>query len=1074
MRKGIFLMCLALGGWAGGQSQPAKPGPSPAVPKDTGVRKDTAQEAAVVEQLTTRVRYENDGTGKIEQVRAVRIQSQAGVEEYGQLVFGYSSATEKLDVSYVRVRKPNGQTVETPSTNAQDFAPEILRSAPMYSDFRERHVTVSSLRPGDLLEYATITHITTPLAAGEFWYEYDFPRHMAVTEARLEIDVPKDRELKLKSPSHKFTTADQGDRRTYTWLVEHIAPNRKDKDKNEESGGDDMASGDDEPREFPDVQLTTFKDWQQVAGWYAKLQGERVVLDAAIEKKAAELTRGAATQQEKARRIYDFVARDIRYVSLSFGVGRLQPHFANEVLAGSYGDCKDKHTLLSALLRAAGISSYPVLVGSERKLDQDVPSPAQFDHLITTAQVDKQWVWLDSTAEVAPFGLLLYQLRDKQAVVASIDGNGGLKKTPASAPVKNTLATNTEGKLSETGALDSGIEIAATGDSAVLMRMVFRATPQTNWQRVGEAMARYQGYRGQVSDLDVAGLEEPEKPLRVRFKVHEDSYVPVPSTNLELYVLPLFTFHALPKKKPGQPLDVGPALETHDKARLEFAGNYHLRLPPDVRISRDYGEYALSYRLTKAVLEADRTFILKVDQVPGSRRPDVESLRSVATNYAEQSVGCDVRPVVKPADASSLPATGTPQALRKAARKALDQRDFKNASELFRRLLEQHPESEDAWDELGRAYSGIGDHTAAISAYRKQVEVNAFHKRAYNDLGAELRLEGKYDEALAAYAKQLENVPLDNNARKNHGLLLLQLKRNQDALGDLEKASSSTPDDPEIEMALAQLYSWAGNLEKSRARLMSVVGSPTPAAEGDWFTAALRDDIDPEQTLSDARKIVDGIGDQFDAGAYEQSPPEVFSAMYYLALEWARIGWANFLKGDRMEGLKFLDAAWSLSQSGTVANRLARVYEKAGDTVKAKHLLLLAIAAGGAEVERSRAQLAKSGAGKGGDASLVQVELAQMESAKVRGLAQKEGQAEFVLEFDGSNRPQWVAFREGAPQLQKAEAVLTDLEYPVAFPENTSVKMVRRGVLSCIPAGCTIHLKPPDTVQAAPGAPPQK
>src|SRR5260370_36548898 len=352
-------------------------------------------------------------------------------------------------------------------------------------------------------------------------------------------------------------------------------------------------------------------------------------------------------------------------------------------MAGSYGDCKDKHTLLAALLRAAGTSSYPVLIGSGRKLDEDVPSPAQFDHVITAALIDKEWVWLDSTAEVAPFGLLFYPLRDKQAVLAAADANGGLKKTPALAPVKNTLSSTGEGKVSDSGAFASSVEGVGTGDSAFRMRIIFRSTPQADWQRIGEVLATYQGYRGKVSDLDVANLEEPEKPLRVRFKIHQDAYFAVPSSNVELYILPLIRFGALPKKKPGQPLDVGPAVEMHSKARLEFAGNYNLRLPQQVTISRDYGEYSLSYRLTKNTLEADRTFILKVNQVPGSRRPDVESLRSVATNYAKQSISCDVRPAAKSAVASSVPTTGTPQELRKASIKALDQRDYPNAAELL-------------------------------------------------------------------------------------------------------------------------------------------------------------------------------------------------------------------------------------------------------------------------------------------------------------------------------------------------------------------------------------------------------
>lgn len=98
---------------------------------------DSSQEGAVVEKISARVHFENDGTSTQEIEAAIRVQSEAGVQGYGQLVFGYSSATEKLAIDYVRVRKPAGEVVETPESNSQDFAPEMLQSAPMYSDFRQ-------------------------------------------------------------------------------------------------------------------------------------------------------------------------------------------------------------------------------------------------------------------------------------------------------------------------------------------------------------------------------------------------------------------------------------------------------------------------------------------------------------------------------------------------------------------------------------------------------------------------------------------------------------------------------------------------------------------------------------------------------------------------------------------------------------------------------------------------------------------------------------------------------------------------------------------------------------------------
>lgn len=1014
-----------------------------------------SEEAALIQQYATRVRYENDGTGSREVTAAIQIQSQAGVEQYGQLQFGYSSATEKLEVNYVRVRKPDGRVVETPAATAQDFAPEVLRSAPMYSDFRERHITVAGLRPGDLLEYRTTTLVTTPLATGEFWYEHRFPKYAAVVQARLDVDVPRSRELKLKSPRRKYTTAESGDRRTYTWVVENITPDRKERDDSSNSNFEDTPDESDD--ESPDIQLTTFKDWQQVAHWYAGLQGQRVVVDEAIQKKATELTQGATTQQEKAQRLYDYVARDIRYVSLSFGVGRLQPHAAPEVMQGSYGDCKDKHTLLSALLRASGIQSYPVLIDSSRKLDEEIPSPAQFDHVITIAMIDKNWVWLDATSEVAPFALILYPLRDKQAVVASTEAIGGLRRTPATVPGKNSMSFSLDGQVSETGVLESTVNVTALGDGAVYMRMAFRSTPQADWKRLTEYYARGEGLKGQVSNVEVKELEDTSKPFLLAYKYHDDTYFSVPTTAATFFPLTPLQLPRLKKPRPAEQLDLGPMIELHDKAHLQFAANYTLRLPPEVRLSRDYADYSLTYRFANGTLDAERNVVFKVSKLPASRRSDVQSLRSVAMSYSEQSITADVR--LAPKGASAKAATGgeSPQELRKAGTRALQQRDFKTAADMFNRVVEKEPKSADAWDSLGRAYAGLGNHADAIGAYRKQVEADPFNKRAYNDLGAELQRQGQYQGALEAYGKQLENVPVDRVARKYHALLLARLQRSKEAVSELEAANSASPDDPEIELALAQLYAANGNQEKSGGLMKSVLGSPTAPQGADLFAVALRDDINADETLGDAKNIIDTMDEQFESGIDENSP-EVGSAMYFLALEWARIGWAKYLKGDRLEGLRFMDSAWQLSQSGAVANRMGRVYQKAGDTARARHFFLLSVAAGGSDVDVSRAELKKLGASA--DASQAQIELVQMRTAKLPGLAMKKGQAEFALVFNGSSKAERAEFAEGDPDLHTAEQALMDVTFTVSFPDYSSLKIVRRGMLSCSATGCTVVLKP--------------
>ena len=555
----------------------------------SGKKVDDSQEEAVFERIVNRARFENDGTGVEETEAVIRVQSEAGVREFGQLVFGYSSATEKLDVEYVRVRKADGQVVVTPEGTAQDFAPDVLKDAPMYTDYRQRHISVAALRPGDTLEYRTVTHMNVALAAGNFWYEHTFPKGVAVKEDRLEIDVPKAREIKLKTTKYAPEIEDKGERRIYTWVVKDIEPERgKRSEDAEETTG-------------PDVQLTTFLEWKQVAAWYAKLQGERMVVDESVGKQAEELTKGAATPEEKARRLYNFVALNIRYVSISLGAGRYQPHAAAEVLASGYGDCKDKHTLLAAMLKAVGIQSYPVLIDSARPLDSDEPSPAQFDHVMTLARVGTNLTWLDATQEVTPYGLLLYQLRNKQAVVASENAEGGVRRTPADSPIPTFVHFELKGKVSEYGALDARLEFTAQGDRDWPMRAGFRDMPRSHWDDFTKMLSASWGLAGEVDDVKVDPLEDTSKPFHLKYHLRQERYFMVPTAGVAFRPIPPLGVDA-PRGtgKSTDPIDIGPAEEVEYKVRLEFPANYTIKTPVGVAMTRDYGEYASSYAVNAA------------------------------------------------------------------------------------------------------------------------------------------------------------------------------------------------------------------------------------------------------------------------------------------------------------------------------------------------------------------------------------------------------------------------------------------------------------------------------------------
>jgi hypothetical protein len=252
-----------------------------------------------------------------------------------------------------------------------------------------------------------------------------------------------------------------------------------------------------------------------------------------VRAKAAELTKGFTSDLDKTEALYDFVAKNFRYVSLSLGMARYQPQPAGDVLRNQYGDCKDKNTLLAALLEAEGLHSSTVLIDSFRKLDPDVPSPSQFNHAITMLPLGTEEVWMDTTTEVAPFRLLASQLRKKQALVIPPDGSPRLEEPPADPGVPNTEHLEVEGKVSESGKLEAKIAYADRGDTELVLRLILRRIPAAQWEAFVDGMNK-KTLGGDVSNVKGSEPTATREPFTISYEVSKANFVDWSKKKVEL------------------------------------------------------------------------------------------------------------------------------------------------------------------------------------------------------------------------------------------------------------------------------------------------------------------------------------------------------------------------------------------------------------------------------------------------------------------------------------------------------------------------------------------------------------
>ncbi len=716
------------------------------------------------------MRYENDGTGREQLDVQIKVLSESGVQALGQIKMGYSALSDKLDIVYVRVRKPDGTVITAQESAVQDLT--AIPNAPIYSDYHEKHVSVPSLRPGDVLEYEVVRTITNPLAPNQFWTSFNFAETGVVLDQQLEINVPKARHITMKTkPGYDPKVTDEGDRRIYRWAHSHP--------KDEGSSGRQLRPPNDADQ-TPSVQLSTFDNWEDVGAWYAFLERERRQPDDAVKAKAAELVRGKTNDMEKVKALYDYVSRNVRYVSLSFGLGRIQPHAAGEVLANGYGDCKDKNTLLAALLQAQGIESSSVLIGVEHKLDPDVPSPAQFDHVITRVPVGGQEIWLDSTSGVMPFRMLMQPTRDKLALLIPPAGKASLVRTPADLPFQAFDQTHVNASLNETGKLTMQISAAMRGDREVGFRFALRQIPATHWKDLFSTMLQRVGMKGaEISNLQVSDPSDADNPLRISFDAASgnffdwsarESKIKMPFMQMSLGGEPGFDED---EKTPEKVIKLGAPSDTQVEVRLKVPDKFTVHQPIGVDVRRDYAEYHSSYKLEGEQLTCLRDLKLLVPELPYERLQDYAAFqRAVAADQAQDIVLTNKSP-----GTAGIASNESVADLNESGVQALKNNNFQLAVELLQRVVQQEPKHKTAWNNLGRAYLGLNQNDQAIAALQKQIEINPYDQYAYNNLGLAYEAELKYDDAIRQFQKQIEINPLDPFAHGSLGELYVRQKK---------------------------------------------------------------------------------------------------------------------------------------------------------------------------------------------------------------------------------------------------------------------------------------------------------
>ncbi|MGD0964176.1 MAG: DUF3857 domain-containing protein [Candidatus Acidiferrales bacterium] len=1027
-------------------------------------------EPYVIEQYQTAFRLENDGTGERSVMARIRIQNDGAAKQLGQLRFAFDANTEELKVPLVRVHKSNGTVIDAGPAAITEETVSAVRDAPAYANAKERHIAVPPLEPGDVFEYEIVTRLVHPIANGEFWAQHAFLKDVIVLEERLDISVPQGRSVTVRSPNVPYSTdaTSAKGRVIYRWKRANLAVSPQD----HQSPAPPTTNA-----TQPDIQITSFASWNDVSRWYAKLERSSTEPTPSILARTAELTAGRHTELDKIEMLYDYVARNIRYVDLPLGAGGFMPHAAAEVFKNQYGDAKDKHALLSCMLQAAGIRADTVLVPQSQRLDLLAPSPSQMDQVITALAYGSRIVWMDAAPEVAPFQFLPPSLRHRAALLVTSDGAGTIVETPADPPFLSTQKVEVEGHVSDLGKLVAHIQYKIRGDNEFVLRLAFRRTPPAQWKNLGQTLLTLDGLHGDVTLAKSSDPLDTRNPLEIDLEYAQSNFLDWSSKKARV-VLPLLSI-AVPDapKNSARPIALGSPLDVVTRLKLSLPVGFTAEAPVGMAVTRDYAEFKSGYQWQDRTLVAERSLNFKMRELPASRRDDYLAFtHALDADQMQPLVVANSAP-----DARTVPPAASVSELFEAGSAALAAGKAQSAIPLFERLVALEPAHTEAWNDLGLAHLRLAHFDFAAAAFERQLQLNPADQHAHNYLGLTFEQQQKYDEAASAFRKQIEIDPLDTVAHAALGSILLAQHQYFEAAPELDKATVLSPGKAELQISLGQAYIHLGQTEKAaEAFEQGVAISPTPAI---WNSAA-HNLADHRVELARAQKYAESAVSATAADLTKIDLPhltaEQMGKVESMGNYWDTLGWVYFQRGDLDAAERYIRSAWLLDQRGEIADHLAQIFEKRGKKDEAIRTYAIALAAPTPDSDTRARLMLLLGGNSQIDALIEQAApaLTMLRTLPAGKLLNENAQAEFtVLLSPGRTAPhachvESVRFLGGSEKLRAFADRLRSLDYGSLFPDASPVNLVRRGTLSCWATApeCSLVLHLPQDVPAANGS----
>jgi len=537
----------------------------------------------------------------------------------------------------------------------KDAVEAALEGYELVSDLRAKVIRIPAPDPGNVVGYEYEIE-ERPLVLQDTW---DFQGPDPVRESHYSLQLPPGWEYRaawLNYPEVK--PADAGSNRQQ-WTVTDVSAIRPEPEMPPYRGVAGLMIVSYFGPDGPSVR-NGFSNWHEMGLWdWSLLQGR---LDASpeIKQKVATLTTSKTTMLEKMQALADFVQQDIRYVAIELGIGGFQPHAAGDVFSHHYGDCKDKATLTSSMLREIGVDSYQVVINSVRgSVTAQTPAYNGFNHQITAIKLPDdvndpslvavikhpklgRLLFFDPTDELTPLGQIRGPLQANYGLLVTPDG-GELVELPMQPPTMNSIQRSGKLTLDAQGTLTGEVSETRMGDRAMRERDRLRSvTKDADRIKPIEELLADSLSLFHITRASVLNLAQTDQPFGFRYTFDAENYAKNAGGLLLVRprVLGVKGSGLLETKEPRKfPIEFDGTLHDTDTFDITIPAGYVVDdAPPPVDADYGFASYHSKTDVKGKLIHYTRTFEVKELSVPVSRADELKKFYRIIAGDERNTV----------------------------------------------------------------------------------------------------------------------------------------------------------------------------------------------------------------------------------------------------------------------------------------------------------------------------------------------------------------------------------------------------------------------------------------------------